>query len=58
MEEVERTLRELTANLMRVTRGAGRPFQIGQQAQGLVEALIAYRDATGLYPSCSWLDVA
>jgi hypothetical protein len=51
MAPVDWALRDLTANLMRVTRGAGRPNQIGRQAQALVDAMIEFRDATGVHPS-------
>jgi hypothetical protein len=51
MAPVDWALRDLTANLMRITRGAGRPYEIGRQAQALVDALIEFRDATGVYPS-------
>jgi hypothetical protein len=57
-EEVERTerharsmvswrLRDLTANLIRVARGAGRPYEIEEQAAGLLEACEAYRESVG-----------
>jgi hypothetical protein len=40
----------LTANLLRVTRGAGKLEEIGRQAQSLIEAIIEYRDAAGQMP--------
>ena len=43
-EEVLWALRELTANLMRVTRGAGKPWQIVHEAARFIEAVAAYRD--------------
>ena len=51
MAKVGWALRDLTANLIRVTRGAGRPWEIGRQAQALVEACAEYRDAVGPLPS-------
>jgi hypothetical protein len=51
MAPVDWALRDLAANLMRVTRGAGRPHYVGRQAQALVEALSEYRDAIGYFPS-------
>jgi hypothetical protein len=51
MAKVEWAVRQLTANLLRVTRGAGNAWEIGKQAQGLIEALIEYREVTGAYPS-------
>lgn len=44
-------LRELTANLIRVTRGAGRSYEIGQQAKELIDAYQAYKTAVGTWPS-------
>lgn len=44
---VRRELRELTANLMRVTRGAGRPELILPQTTALAAAFAAYRDVCG-----------
>jgi hypothetical protein len=32
MNKASWALRELTANLLRVTRGAGKPYEIGRQA--------------------------
>lgn len=47
---VGRAVRALTANLMRVTRGAGKPYEIGSQAHELTEALIGFTDAWGYLP--------
>jgi hypothetical protein len=49
--KVEPILRDLTANLMRVARGAGKPYEVGRQTQALIDAMIKYRDATGHFPS-------
>lgn len=43
-------LRDLTANLLRVVRGSGHPYRIGQQVPALIAALTGYRDATGHWP--------
>lgn len=43
-------LRDLTANLLRIVRGAGRPYSIGQQVEALVAALNGYHDAAGHGP--------
>ena len=51
MDQVASRLRELTANLLRVTRGAGKPYEIGGQAQELVNALVEYCEEVGDYPS-------
>jgi hypothetical protein len=51
LREIDRTLREFTANVMRVTRGAGKPDAIIGEAISLFEALIGYHNATGDFPS-------
>ena len=43
MDKVRWALRDLAANLMVITRGAGKPWEIGRQAQQLVNELLAYR---------------
>lgn len=40
-------LRDLTANLLRVVRGAGKAYAIPEQTQAVLLALVAYRDAVG-----------
>jgi hypothetical protein len=44
-------LRELTANLLRVVRGAGKRYYIAHQAQTLLEKMAAYREGVGCLPS-------
>lgn len=44
---VRQGLREMTANLLRVARGVGRPELIVAQVTLLVAAFAAYRDASG-----------
>ncbi|HEX4504732.1 MAG TPA: hypothetical protein VH722_03300 [Alphaproteobacteria bacterium] len=44
---VERAMRELAANMIRVGQGNGRPEMIGPQAQALVFALDAHRSIAG-----------
>jgi hypothetical protein len=51
LRQVEQTLRELTANLIRVTRGAGKPYEIEAQAQSFLAALADYNETTGKFPS-------
>lgn len=51
MAEVSWALREMTSNLMRVIRGAGKPGMIGQHTQAFIQALVSYRDAAGMMPS-------
>lgn len=48
---VRSALRELAANLMRVTRGAGRPDLILPQTTALNASLAAYHGVCGEYPS-------
>lgn len=48
---VERAVRELAANIMRVADGTGRPEMIGPQAQALVFAMDAHRTIAGYAPS-------
>jgi len=50
-DKVDWCLRNLTANLLRVTRGAGKPYEIGRQVQALLEAIVEYNDRTGHFPS-------
>jgi hypothetical protein len=48
---VERAVRDLAANIVRVINGTGRPEMIGAQAQALVHALDAHRTIAGQAPS-------
>ena len=48
MADVSHALRELTSNLMRVVRGAGKPDDIFRQTQALAEAFVRYYEATGM----------
>jgi hypothetical protein len=49
-EELGHAIRALTANLLRVTRGAGKPYEIGLQAQRAADAGLAYYEAFGRPP--------
>jgi hypothetical protein len=51
MQSVSDRLCELAANILRSVRGAGKPYQIGRQAQSLTDAMVTYRDAVGHFPS-------
>ena len=42
---------DLAANMLRVCRGAGRPWEIGPQCSVVVDACERYREAHGCYPS-------
>lgn len=44
-------LRKLAANIIRVARGAGRPWEVGQQCQHVVESFEAYKEVCGVWPS-------
>lgn len=46
----EAALVNLTVNILRVTRGAGRAYEIGRQASALIEAMERHWDAFGHYP--------
>jgi hypothetical protein len=46
---VEWALRDLAANILRVVRGAGKPYDLGRQAVEFANALVAYREAAGVY---------
>jgi hypothetical protein len=50
-ENVEWPLRDLTANLIRVVRGAGKPYAIRDQLAAVLTAMSDYRDAAGRWPS-------
>jgi hypothetical protein len=43
-------LKELAANLIRVVRGAGKPYEIASQADRVLDAFEAYREVVGHYP--------
>ncbi|HZG10171.1 MAG TPA: hypothetical protein VEZ70_14440 [Allosphingosinicella sp.] len=44
-------LREMAANLLRVVRGAGKPYEIGSNAATVLRAFQDYRAVVGHYPS-------
>lgn len=50
LSQLDWKLRELTANLLRITRGAGKPYQIMQQMTDLAAAIQGFWDAKGLSP--------
>ena len=50
LSEVSWALRDTASNLLRVIRGAGKPHEIGQQAQTLLQAFVSYQEITGMLP--------
>ena len=51
LDQLERVLRSLFANLLRVSRGAGKAYDVGPDCVAVVQAYTAYRDAVGCYPA-------
>mgnify|MGYP006956294673 CR=1 FL=1 len=49
-EHFRGALVDLTANLLRVTRGAGKGFEVAEQAASLVQAVRDYQRAHGHFP--------
>jgi hypothetical protein len=47
---VDNALRELTANLLRITHGAGRPYEVFEQALRLLQACKEFREQLGHPP--------
>ena len=56
VERVRWALREMTANLLRVVRGAGKSHEIVNQTAELLQALASYRDVVGTFPPVDELD--
>jgi hypothetical protein len=53
--------KQLAANIIRIVRGAGRPFQLGDQCADFLNAAQAYRAAHGVWPTeemHDWLSVS
>lgn len=48
---VSQALKQMAANLLRVIRGAGRPYQVGFDLAECVQAFTAYEAAFGHFPS-------
>jgi hypothetical protein len=49
-QELRNALRETAANMLRVIRGAGRPYELIQQFSNVVQIAIKFRDAFGHWP--------
>jgi hypothetical protein len=58
MEAVDWALRDLTANLLRVARGAGKPHAIAEQARALAKAYERHRDVVGHDPDSADVSAA
>ncbi|WP_420335562.1 hypothetical protein [Roseibium sp.] len=48
---LEKVLKNLAANLFRVSRGAGKPFSVASDCAAVIEAYEDYRNAVGHYPT-------
>lgn len=51
LDDLSWPMRELTANLIRVARGAGRAYELPRQMVTVLERMEAYRTVVGHYPS-------
>src|ERR1700726_1430545 len=50
-DEFAAALRELTANLLRVVRGAGKAYELLLQMKAVIDSAVKYRDLCGYWPS-------
>lgn len=51
LQDLRWPMKDLAANLLRVVRGAGRPYELGPQMVEVLDALQAYKEVVGYYPS-------
>ena len=51
-------LRNLAANIIRVVRGAGKSYEIGEQCADVLKAFKAYRESVGHWPTSFEIDEA
>lgn len=58
LEHLTPALRHLTANLMRITRGAGHPYRLVEEMVACLQAMQDYRDAVGYGPSTEEVQAA
>jgi hypothetical protein len=49
--DVSWAVREMTSNLLRVLRGAGRPYDIGRLANETVRAFVSHQKIVGVWPN-------
>lgn len=54
-ENLRWPLRDLAANLMRITRGAGKPYHLVNEINAVVSALNSYKEAFGHFPDSDTL---
>ncbi|MBG6209267.1 hypothetical protein IWQ49_003938 [Labrenzia sp. EL_126] len=51
LRQIERSLVDLAANLLRVCRGAGKPRELGLNCAAVIEAYEDFREDVGRYPN-------
>lgn len=49
-DDFDRAIRALAINILRITRGAGKPYDVGHQVGTLAEAMRAHWDAFSYWP--------
>lgn len=49
-------LRQLASNILRIVRGAGKPYDLYEQMLAVLQAMNDYRDAVGAWPSSFEMD--
>lgn len=48
--DLEWPLKQLAANMLRIVRGAGKPYEVGQQCARVIDAYHKYRATVGEWP--------
>lgn len=56
LSQADEALRRLAANIMRITAGAGKSYDLLREASAFITACVAYGDAVGDLPSDCHLD--
>lgn len=49
-DDVERTIREVAANMLRIIRGAGKPHEILMQMKSVIDAALKFREVNDSWP--------
>ncbi|WMT78867.1 hypothetical protein [Bradyrhizobium sp. Ash2021] len=49
--DVERTIREVAANMLRIIRGAGKPYEILIQMKAVIDAAIKFQEVHNYWPN-------